>query len=208
MGRNPGAEYLARCPGYSGGIILKRLTLLLLAVAGLAGILAFTARASGPADDEASPIFGVKIPPGYRDWKLVSVAHEEGKLNDFRAILGNDQRSKRIGKGSFRSRKARSLPESPGVMSRRRKTTKPLDAANLSFPGLPRIRTCSLRSRTQKSTPRRAAGGTLNSIRTAKLPARRRSEPAFPATRRLKLATLSSPVTPLNFRGPGFAVEC
>lgn len=22
------------------------------------------------ADDEAAPIFGIKIPPGYRDWKL------------------------------------------------------------------------------------------------------------------------------------------
>jgi hypothetical protein len=34
--------------------------------------------------------FGVKIPPGYRDWRLISVAHEEGNLNDLRAILGND----------------------------------------------------------------------------------------------------------------------
>jgi hypothetical protein len=30
------------------------------------------------------------IPAGYRDWRLVSVAHEEGNLNDIRAILGND----------------------------------------------------------------------------------------------------------------------
>ena len=29
-------------------------------------------------------------PPGYRDWRLISVAHEEGDLNDLRAILGND----------------------------------------------------------------------------------------------------------------------
>jgi len=33
---------------------------------------------------------GVKIPPGYRDWRLISVAHEEGNLNDLRAILGSD----------------------------------------------------------------------------------------------------------------------
>lgn len=46
--------------------------------------------AASPADDQAAPIFGIKIPPGYRDWKLISVAHEEGKLNDLRAILGND----------------------------------------------------------------------------------------------------------------------
>lgn len=38
----------------------------------------------------SSAIFVTEIPPGYRDWRLVSVAHEEGKLNDIRAILGND----------------------------------------------------------------------------------------------------------------------
>ena len=45
---------------------------------------------AGGADDESSPIFGIKIPAGYRDWRLISVAHEEGSLNDMRAILGND----------------------------------------------------------------------------------------------------------------------
>jgi hypothetical protein len=42
------------------------------------------------AEDASAPIFGIKIPAGYRDWKLISVAHEEGNLNDLRAILGND----------------------------------------------------------------------------------------------------------------------
>jgi hypothetical protein len=28
--------------------------------------------------------------PGYRGWRLISAAHEEGNLNDLRAILGND----------------------------------------------------------------------------------------------------------------------
>jgi len=51
------------------------------------GVMTYSA---GGADDESSPIFGVKIPPGYRDWRLISVAHEEGNLNDLRAILGND----------------------------------------------------------------------------------------------------------------------
>jgi hypothetical protein len=41
-------------------------------------------------NNEASPIFGVKIPPGYRDWRVISVAHEAGNNNDLRAILGND----------------------------------------------------------------------------------------------------------------------
>jgi len=63
---------------------------LLLAVAGLAGIVAAMAPASGQTDGEAAPIFGVKIPPGYRDWRLIAVAHEEGALDDLRAILGNE----------------------------------------------------------------------------------------------------------------------
>lgn len=49
-----------------------------------------TAPKSVHADGVAAPIFGIKIPDGYRDWRLISVAHEEGNLNDLRAILGND----------------------------------------------------------------------------------------------------------------------
>jgi Cytochrome P460 len=29
-------------------------------------------------------------PAGYRDWRVITVAHEEGGLNDLRAVLGND----------------------------------------------------------------------------------------------------------------------
>jgi len=36
------------------------------------------------------PIFVAEIPAGYRDWKLISVAREEGKLDDIRAVLGNN----------------------------------------------------------------------------------------------------------------------
>jgi Cytochrome P460 len=69
---------------------MKRIAFLLVAVATAAGIVAFTVHASGQADGEAAPIFGIKIPPGYRDWRLISVAHEAGNNNDIRAILGND----------------------------------------------------------------------------------------------------------------------
>jgi hypothetical protein len=69
---------------------MKRMAFLVVAVAAVAAVVAFTAPASGHADEEAAPIFGVKLPPGYRDWKLISVAHEEGNLNDLRAVLGND----------------------------------------------------------------------------------------------------------------------
>src|SRR5215831_9311982 len=59
------------------------------------------APASGQADGEAAPIFGVKVPPGYRDWRLISVAHEEGNLNDLRAILGNDVAIKAFREGKL-----------------------------------------------------------------------------------------------------------
>jgi hypothetical protein len=69
---------------------MKQIIFLLVAFAMVAGVVAFTFPASGHANEEAAPVFGIKIPPGYRDWKLISVAHEADNLNDFRAVLGND----------------------------------------------------------------------------------------------------------------------
>jgi hypothetical protein len=69
---------------------MRRIGFVLVAVVALAGVVAHMAPASGQGDGEAAPIFGVKLPAGYRDWRLISVAHEEGNLNDLRAILGND----------------------------------------------------------------------------------------------------------------------
>jgi Cytochrome P460 len=70
---------------------MKRITVFLVAVTILVGIVVFTAIASRRATaQEAAAIFVTEIPPGYRDWKVVSVAHEAGDLNDIRAILGND----------------------------------------------------------------------------------------------------------------------
>lgn len=51
------------------------------------------------ADSQAAPVFShpedttpfvTEIPAGYRDWKLISVAREEGSIDDIRAVLGND----------------------------------------------------------------------------------------------------------------------
>jgi hypothetical protein len=69
---------------------MKRVTLLLAAVVSLAGIIAFTAPASLHGDDSPAPIFVTKIPPGYRDWRWISSAHEAGNLNSIGAVLGND----------------------------------------------------------------------------------------------------------------------
>jgi hypothetical protein len=65
---------------------MRRTTLFLAAAAMVVGAVAVEP-GMGHADQE---VYVTKIPDGYRDWKLVSVAHEEGNLNDIRAILGND----------------------------------------------------------------------------------------------------------------------
>jgi Cytochrome P460 len=68
---------------------MKRIATLLVAMATFA-VLAFAPSASGRADEDTVPILENKLPAGYRDWKLISVAHEAGNNNDLRAILGND----------------------------------------------------------------------------------------------------------------------
>jgi hypothetical protein len=69
---------------------MKRIAFSLLALLTVVCIAAPGSPASGHDDGGAVPIFGIKVLPGYRDWKLISVAREEGSLNDIRAILGND----------------------------------------------------------------------------------------------------------------------
>jgi hypothetical protein len=69
---------------------MKRFAYLLVAVVAMTGVVVYVAHASGRSDENADPIFGITIPHRYRDWKLISVAHEEGNLNDLRALLGND----------------------------------------------------------------------------------------------------------------------
>jgi Cytochrome P460 len=69
---------------------LRRIAFLLTAGAVLAAVIAFRAPVSGYADDAAAPVYVTKIPAGFRDWKLISVAHEEGNLHSFAAMLGND----------------------------------------------------------------------------------------------------------------------
>src|SRR4051794_36642562 len=61
---------------------------MLIAALAAAGVVASTPLAPGRADDEASPIFGIKIPARYRQWELIAPSHEVG-LDEFRAILGN-----------------------------------------------------------------------------------------------------------------------
>lgn len=52
--------------------------------------LAVATQAAGKVDSgEASPIYGVKIPDGYRKWELIAPAIEAAPLDELRAVLGN-----------------------------------------------------------------------------------------------------------------------
>jgi hypothetical protein len=54
------------------------------------------------AETNASPIYGITIPAGYRDWRLISVNHLAGdKLKQVRAQLGNDTAIKAYREGQL-----------------------------------------------------------------------------------------------------------
>ena len=65
---------------------MKGIAYLAATVVALASTLAYMAHAeqSGAAP---TPVFDIQLPSGYRDWRVISVAHEAGNNNDLRAIL-------------------------------------------------------------------------------------------------------------------------
>ncbi len=69
---------------------MRQLGYLLFGAIAATGGATYLSLAPARAEEAAVPVFDVKLPVGYRDWKLISVAHEEGSLNDLRAVLGND----------------------------------------------------------------------------------------------------------------------
>ena len=70
---------------------ITRVVRLLVAIVPLALLMAVASAYSPSIDDGAgAAIADGRLPPGYRDWRLISVAREEGDLDDIRAILGND----------------------------------------------------------------------------------------------------------------------
>ena len=78
---------------------MRRIALAAVAVTvtAVAGVAAYIEAASGQSNGEAAPIYGVKIPDGYRDWRVISVKRLTGRqltgageLKQLRAELGND----------------------------------------------------------------------------------------------------------------------
>jgi hypothetical protein len=70
---------------------MRQVVFAVVAAAGLVSLASYRGPASGQADREAAPVYGIKIPEGYRNWQLISVNHLTGSsLKQVRAQLGND----------------------------------------------------------------------------------------------------------------------
>jgi Cytochrome P460 len=145
---------------------------------------------------QASPIFDITIPKDYRDWRLISVAHETGDLNDIRAVLGNDAAIKTYREGKF------SFPDG-AIIARLAWKYVPADEDNKVFgreqsfvAGPQPIWYLQLMVKDQQSTPRQAGGDSRNLTRTAiPLLARRNWRPVSPVTCRPKHRTTYTRIT-------------
>ncbi len=78
---------------------MKRVAFLLVAV--VAAVFTFRGPSFGRADQASAQAFLTKIPAGYRNWRFISVAHEEGNLHSFAAVLGNDVAIKAYREGTL-----------------------------------------------------------------------------------------------------------
>lgn len=67
---------------------MKRFLIVLVATVTVACVIAAVNIRVGHADGESSPIFGVKIPDGYRQWELTSVS-EDSEKKELKSIVGN-----------------------------------------------------------------------------------------------------------------------
>lgn len=80
---------------------MKRIAVALLSAMTLAGVVAGTSGSAGQADEDSAAIDQGRLPAGYRDWRLISVAHEEGNLHSLGAMLGNDVAIKAFREGKL-----------------------------------------------------------------------------------------------------------
>ncbi|HEY6834059.1 MAG TPA: cytochrome P460 family protein [Pseudolabrys sp.] len=81
---------------------MKQIYLALTAAATASLVLAAAQGAEGGADSkDASPIYGVPIPTGYRQWVLIAPAQEAAPLDELRAVLGNPTAIKAYREGTL-----------------------------------------------------------------------------------------------------------
>jgi hypothetical protein len=75
-------------------------TSLLVVVIILIGGTIWVSPSWGQGDETVAPIYGIKLPAGYRDWRMISAAQVGAPVNDLRVKLGNE-----IAINAYRERK-------------------------------------------------------------------------------------------------------
>ncbi|MCJ9700702.1 MULTISPECIES: cytochrome P460 family protein [unclassified Bradyrhizobium] len=87
------------------------------------------ALAQGPATADASPIFGVTIPPGYKQWELIAPAEEAAPLDELRAVIGNQTAIEAYQAGKL------PFPDGTILVKRAWKRKQSLEFASATIPG-------------------------------------------------------------------------
>ena len=182
-----------------------------LTIATVAGLIAYKPPACGQGDGDAPPIYGIKIPTGYRDWPMISAALVGGPVNDLRVKLGNDLATKAYPEekrpfpdGTIIARLAYKQVTSEennkvfrAAAEQRRLPAEQIDKLlAASFVAGPPTNV-QFMVKDSKNMPRPEVGASLN-LPTANLTPRRYTKPGLSARRQPKTATSSSPVIHLT----------
>ena len=152
------------------------------------------------AQSNASPIYGVTIPAGYRDWKLIAVARlTTDKVNQLRAQLGNEIAIKAFKEGMV------PFPDGTIIAALHWNRVPSEDNDKVLVGAFPGAQSFVVGSAVNvqfmvKDSKKYAATGGWGSVtlRTESLATRHCTKPASPATSLPKLTTSFSLITQLR----------
>jgi hypothetical protein len=68
---------------------MRRVVYIAAGVAVAAALITCVVPALGQSGGDATPIYGIKLPAGYRDWPVISIASVGPPQNDLRVKMGN-----------------------------------------------------------------------------------------------------------------------
>ena len=114
---------------FSYAAVIALAALLLVVLLTCVPYLVSIAFAEGPATAAASPIFGVTIPGGYKQWELIAPAEEAAPLNELRAVIGNQTAIDAYQDGKL------PFPDGTILVKRAWKRTQSPDFASATIPG-------------------------------------------------------------------------
>jgi Cytochrome P460 len=145
------------------------------------------------AGDNASPIYGITIPVGYRDWQMIAVAQiVTDKIDQFRAQLGNEIAIKAYKEGKI------PFPDST-IIAALHWNRSPSEGNNRvrvrAFPGAQSFvvgSAVNVQFMVKDSKKYAATGGWGVTLRTENRAMRHCTKPASAATNLPKITTLSS----------------